>query len=64
MIYCSFEIYYPFLDPEQAQGSHVYLKHSYLRNKNVDIKISTHGAFQEKHSSVTLKIERWENQII
>ena len=30
MIYCSFEIYYPFLDPEQAQGSHVYLKHSYL----------------------------------
>jgi len=30
MIYCSFEIYYPFLDPEQAQGSHVFLKHSYL----------------------------------
>jgi hypothetical protein len=36
----------------------------HMYNKNVDIKFSAHDAFLELPSSGTLKIERWESQII
>ena len=36
----------------------------YYRNKNVDIKFSAHDVFLELPASGTLKIERFESQII
>ena len=36
----------------------------YTSSKNVDIKLSAHEAFLEWPSSGTLKIERFESQII
>jgi len=35
-----------------------------VKNKNADIKFSVHGTFLEYPSSGTLKIERFESQII